>query len=83
MMKKHRLSCLDFIDSGLPNNGCCDSCHDDWENFNTEMCLLEPRGRSDVEAHVCCNISRAINDTDASLREVFAAALRAHRERMR
>ena len=83
MMKKHRLSCIDFINSGLPNNGCCDSCHDDWEEMGCEMCLLEPEGRSNVVAHVCCATSRAINDTDVSPREVFALALRAYRERMR
>jgi len=82
-MKKHRLSCQDFINSGLPNDGCCDSCHDDWEEFDMEMCLLEPEGRSNVEAHVCCNISRAIDDTDAPLRGVFALALCAYHGKMR
>lgn len=82
-MKKHRLSCLDFINSGLPNDGCCSSCHDDWDEFDYEMCHLEPEGQSNVEAHICCAIKSNIDDTDVTLREVFAAALRFHRERMR
>lgn len=80
---KHRLSCLDFINSGLPNDGCCDTCHDDWDERGDEMCSLEPEGESNVDAHICCAINHAIDNTDVTLREVFAAALRARRERMR
>lgn len=82
-MKKHRLSCVDFINSGLPNDGCCLSCHRENKELDYEMCFLEPEGESNVDAHICCGIIRAIDDTDVTLREVFAAALRAHRERMR
>lgn len=82
-MKKHRLSCLDFINSDLPNDGCCDTCHDDWDEFNEEMCDLKPEGKSNVDAHICCAILGAIDDTDTTLREVFAAALCAYRERIR
>lgn len=82
-MKKHRLGCSDFINSGLPNDGCCDSCHDDLEEYGTEMCILEPEGRSNIDAHVCCAIVRAIDDTDATLREVFAAAMLGLRKKMR
>jgi len=82
-MKKNRLSCIDFINSGLPNDGCCDSCHDDDELGLSDMCDLEPEGRSNTEAYICCAMRRAIEDTDVSLREVFTLALLALRKRMR
>lgn len=79
---KHRLSCGDFINSGLPNDGCCDSCHED-DEWGYEMCYLKPEGRTRTDAYVCCAISCAVNDIDMPLRKVFAIALQAHREKMR
>ena len=48
-MLKH---CEDY--PGHPN--CCDSCHEDWDEFDYEMCYAQDKNGKDV-AHVCCAVA--------------------------
>ena len=77
---KFWLSCNDFILAGLPND-CCTSCHEDVE-YGYEMLYLEPGGRSNTEAYICCGMSRIIEESNIPLRSLFAQTLLARRKRI-
>jgi hypothetical protein len=72
-----RLYCYDFIQAGLPNE-CCSSCHED-DDLGYDMIFLEPEGRSNVDAYICCGMSCAIDESSEPLRVLFARALFARR----
>lgn len=72
-MKTH-LGCQDLIHAGVPSN-CCDSCHDDWEEYDMEMFYLEDSALPDVEAHICCGTARAIDSIDEPLADLLSRAI--------
>lgn len=75
---KTRLYCCHFIQAGFSNE-CCGSCHDD-DELGYDMIFLEPDGRSNTDAYICCGMSRVLDASDVSLRNTFARALLALRE---
>ncbi len=78
-----RLYCYDFIAAGFLNGccgSCCESCHED-DELGYDMIDLEPDGRSNVDAYICCGMSRVIETLDIPLRSAFVRALRARRNR--
>ena len=74
---KTRLYCSDFIRIGLPDE-CCISCHED-DDDGYEMIFLKVDDHSEIDAYICCGMSRAIEEQEVSLRSLFARALWARR----
>ncbi len=42
---------------------CCPSCHDDWDEFDYEMCYVTVDGQ---ELHVCCRAYNAVMEKPES-----------------
>ena len=82
MKLKTRLFCCHFIQAGFSNE-CCESCHEDDELGYDYMIFLEPNGRSNIDAYICCGMSRVLKASGVSLRVAFARALLAYRKERR
>lgn len=70
---KH-LYCRDLIAAGIPSE-CCDSCHEDDEEFGIEMIFLEDDNLPGVDAYVCCGIAQAVDTSDKPLINLLTRAL--------
>lgn len=44
-------TCYDLYKEKGVSYDCCNSCHEDWEDFGIQMNFIEVDG---VEYHVCC-----------------------------
>lgn len=75
---KTQLYCGDFIAVGLPNE-CCDSCHED-DELGYDMIFLEVDDHPEINAYVCCGMSRVIDAQTEPLRTLFARALLTRRK---
>jgi len=73
------LRCYEFIQAGLPNE-CCESCHEDDEEFGYDMIYLDVDGHPEIHAYVCCGMSRVIDAQTEPLRTLFARALLARKK---
>lgn len=68
------LYCEHFPDSP---DGCCGSCHDGANEFDSSLCEIYCPGKRGAYAHVCCRVANTI---DADSRNVWAKAMRRQRE---
>jgi len=72
------LRCYEFIQAGLPNK-CCESCHED-DELGYDMIFLEVEDHPEINAYVCCGMSKVIDAQTEPLRTLFAQALLARRK---
>ena len=52
---------------GFNTQYCCESCHEDWEDYAIEMCSLDIDG---LEMHVCCKVKSFYAEGDTKCQEV-------------
>lgn len=74
-VKYIEFSCVDLVKAGFANDvGCCNSCHDDEDEYNYSMCsrTLEQNIEVCYDLHVCCAKSQAVRGID---NEVLLEAL--------
>ena len=63
--------CSDFMDvEGYP--GCCNSCHDDDEEYNYEMChAYIPTLKGEIEVYGCCAVTCWLNELFSKINNFY------------
>ena len=58
------LDCYDLRNAGITTVPCCNSCHDDFEEFGYDLCEVS-------HAQVCCAVANDIDSCDPRIETLW------------